>query len=356
MDRKIIHVDMDAFFAAVEQRDAPQLKGQPVVVGGPPDSRGVVATCSYEARKFGIRSAMASSRAYQLCPQAVFVPPRFAAYKQASEIIHKVFREYTQIIEPLSLDEAYLDVSGVDLCSGSASLMAEEIRAKIFELTQLTASAGISYNKFLAKLASDQNKPDGQCVILPGQAENFLKYFPIGGFYGVGKVTETKMHALGIKTGGDLKNKSLLELQQLFGSSADYYYDISRGIDSRPVTTHRVRKSLGAETTFEQDISDVEEMLNQLFQLLEEVLQSLSERELLAHTITIKVKFADFSQVTRSFTSESVISETAKATELIPVLLARTEANIRSVRLLGVSFSSLINSHDYSEAGQLELF
>ncbi len=356
MNRKIIHIDMDAFFAAVEQRDFPQLKGLPVVVGGQPDSRGVVATCSYEARRFGIHSAMPTSRAYQLCPHAKFVKPRFSAYKQASEDIHKVFNQYTDMIEPLSLDEAYLDVTEAEFCNGSATLMASEIRSKIYKTIHLTASAGIAYNKFLAKLASDQNKPDGQFVIKPGEAELYLSMLPIGRFYGVGKVTEAKMQASGIQTGGDLKNKSLLELQALFGNSAEYYYNISRGIDDRPVSSARVRKSLGSETTFQQDISDVNEMSGHLLSLLNEVLASLSKRELLAYTITIKVKYANFTQVTRSYTSDSVVSVHNKAKELIPVLLAKTEVDQKSVRLLGLSFSNLISCENYTDSGQLPLF
>ena len=356
MNRKIIHIDMDAFFAAVEQRDFPDLKGQPVVVGGKPDSRGVVATCSYEARKFGIHSAMPTSRAYQLCPHARFVPPRFSAYKQASQEIHKVFKQFTDVIEPLSLDEAYLDVSESDICNGSATLIAREIRSEIFNSIQLTASAGVAYNKFLAKLASDQNKPNGQFVIKPGEAEQYLKTLPIGRFYGVGKVTEAKMQASGIKTGGDLKNKTLVELQSLFGKSAEYYYNISRGIDDRPVATSYVRKSLGSETTFQADVSEVDEMLKHLDALLIDVLSSLSDRKLLAYTFTIKVKYANFTQVTRSYTSDVVISESAKAKELIPVLLAKTEVDKRSVRLLGLSFSNLVSSENFSASGQLQLF
>lgn len=204
MNRKIIHLDMDAFYASVEQRDFPELRGKPVIVGGQPDSRGVVAASSYEARKYGIYSAMPSSRAYKLCPQAVFVRPRFSAYKQVSAEIHKIFNEYTDIIEPLSLDEAYLDVSDIELCNQSASMMAKELRGKITKSLHLTASAGISYNKFLAKLGSDQNKPNGQFVIKPGEAEHYLSDLPIGRFYGVGKVTEAKMKSSGINTGGDL--------------------------------------------------------------------------------------------------------------------------------------------------------
>lgn len=346
---------MDAFFAAVEQRDFPELKGKPVIVGGQPDSRGVVAASSYEARQFGIYSAMPSSRAYQLCPHAVFVQPRFSAYKQVSEEIHIIFQEYTDLIEPLSLDEAYLDVTEVHLCKSSASLMAKEIREKIFRESQLTASAGISYNKFLAKLGSDQNKPNGQFVIKPGEAEQYLRDLPIGRFYGVGKVTEAKMKTSGINTGGDLKNKSMLELQELLGNSAEYYYDIARGIDYRPVTNLRVRKSLGAETTFQHDISDNDEMLQQLFSILDDVLESLLQRELFAYTITLKIKYSDFTQVTRSYTSGTIISVRNKAVEVIPALLAKTEVDTRSVRLLGISFSHLLKREELTNS-QLPLF
>jgi len=355
MKRKIIHIDMDAFFAAVEQRDAPELKGKPVIVGGRPDSRGVVAASSYEARQFGIYSAMPCSRAYLLCPDAVFVRPRFSAYKQVSAQIHEIFHTYTDLIEPLSLDEAYLDVSESDFCQGSASLIAQEIRKRINDETQLTASAGISYNKFLAKLGSDQNKPNGQFIIKPGQAEHYLHDLPIGRFYGVGKVTEARLKTAGINTGGDLKQKNLMELQHLFGSSAEYYYDIARGIDNRPVSSNRVRKSLGSETTFQQDLTDTETMTRQLSILLDEVLESLSQRGLLAYTFTIKVKYSDFIQVTRSYTGDTVISENEIASRLIPSLLKKTEAGNKSVRLLGVSFSNLVMRDDYTQ-DQLQLF
>jgi len=356
MSRKIIHVDMDAFYAAVEQRDFPELKGRPVIVGGQPDSRGVVATCSYEARKFGIHSAMPCSRAYQLCPQGVFVRPRFSAYKQASEDIHSIFREFTEMIEPLSLDEAYLDVTHVDLCEGSASLMAKEIRKKIFQKTKLTASAGISYNKFLAKLASDVNKPCGQFLIKPGNAETFLSSFPIGKFYGVGKVTEKKMQENGINTGEDLKQKSMQELAEVFGNSAEYYFDIARGIDDREVVSHRIRKSLGAENTFQKDLDDFDEMLEQLKLLAVETLDNLSRRDLMAHTVTIKVKYADFKQVTRSYTSETTVSVKDKVFELLPILLGRTDAKVKKVRLLGVSFSNLLDGASQIRGEQLSLF
>jgi len=346
---------MDAFFAAVEQRDSPELKGKPVIVGGQPGSRGVVAASSYEARKFGIYSAMPSTRAYQLCPHATFIRPRFTAYRQVSEEIHKIFKDYTEVVEPLSLDEAYLDVTETDLCRRSASLMAKEIREKIFSGLHLTASAGISYNKFLAKLGSDQNKPDGQFVIRPGEAEPYLHDLPIGRFYGVGKVTEARMKSFDIETGGDLKGKSLLELQTIVGNSAEYYYDIARGIDNRPVSNQRVRKSLGSETTFQQDLSDVDEMLKQLYILLDEVLESLLKRKLQAYTLTIKVKYSDYTQVTRCHTSDNIISIRKISLKIIPALLARTKAQTKSVRLLGITFSNLQNQEEPGN-NQLALF
>ncbi|NOX28346.1 MAG: DNA polymerase IV [Gammaproteobacteria bacterium] len=355
MNRKIIHIDMDAFFASVEQRDFPELRGKPVIVGGQPNSRGVVAASSYEARQFGIYSAMPCSRAYQNCPHAIFVRPRFQAYKQVSSEIHAIFKEYTDLIEPLSLDEAYLDVTDVESRDGVATLIAKELREKIFKQLQLTASAGISYNKFLAKLGSDQNKPNGQFVIKPGEAEHYLQDLPISRFHGVGKVTEAKMKSFGINTGGDLKQQSLLQLQRVVGNSAEYYYDIARGIDHRQVSNKRIRKSLGSETTFQQDISDTQEMLQQLFKLLDEVLASLSQRELLAYTLTLKVKYADFSQVTRSYTGDTVISLQKTASTLIPTLLNKTDADTKSVRLLGISFSNLLSHKDYSDS-QLPLF
>ena len=346
---------MDAFFASVEQRDFPELRGKPVIVGGQPESRGVVAASSYEARQFGIYSAMPCSRAYQNCPHAIFVRPRFAAYKQVSAEIHSIFKEYTDLIEPLSLDEAYLDVTDVDACDGIATRIAKELREKIAKNLQLTASAGISYNKFLAKLGSDQNKPNGQFVIKPGEAERYLHNLPIGRFHGVGKVTEAKMKSFAIHTGGDLKQQSLVQLQRLVGNSAEYYFDIARGIDHRPVSNKRIRKSLGSENTFQQDISNRDEMLKRLSTLLDEVLESLSQRELLAYTLTLKVKYADFSQVTRSHTGDSVISLRETAAALLPTLLDKTNVNTKSVRLLGISFSNLLSRKEYSNS-QLPLF
>lgn len=247
--RKIIHVDMDAFYASVEQRDFPELKGKPLIVGGQPDSRGVVAACSYEARKFGIHSAMASSRAYRLCPEAIFVRPRFDAYKEASNIIREIFWRYASEVEPLSLDEAYLDVTYTESFNGSATLIAKAIKSEILAETGLIASAGVSYNKFLAKIASDMDKPDGLYLIRPEQGQEFVNKLPIGKFHGIGPATEAKMKNLGIHTGNDLRQKTLAELTERFGKSGQYYYNIARAIDERPVRSQRIRKSLGKETT-----------------------------------------------------------------------------------------------------------
>lgn len=340
MTRKVIHVDMDAFYASVEQRDNPDFRGRPLVVGGSPESRGVVAACSYEARQFGIHSAMACSVAYRLCPQTIFVRPRFETYKSISRQIRNIFFEYTDLIEPLSLDEAYLDVSQSVHCDGSAVLIAEEIRRKIFEQTQLTASAGVSYNKFIAKVASDVNKPNGITIVLPKNGERFVAELSIGQFFGIGPVTEKKMHSLGIKTGADLHRKSLDELIHHFGRSAQYYYQVVRGIDERPVETGRERKSIGAETTFEKDITDTIAMLEVLENLMHEVADSLHHLELRAKTLTIKVKYADFTQVTRSYSPAQGFEVESEMADCFTLLLKRTEAGRRAVRLLGVSLSN----------------
>ena len=356
--RKIIHVDMDAFFAAVEQRDFPQYRGKPLIVGGSPDKRGVVATCSYEAREFGIHSAMSSARAYKLCPQAVVVKPRFEAYRQASEIIRSVFYQYTDLVEPLSLDEAYLDVTHCTSCDGSATLIAKDIKQKIFEATNLTASAGVSYNKFLAKVASDMNKPDGITIIRPEQGEKFVEALPVGKFYGVGKATEARMHAIGIKTGADLKKLSIDESQQYFGKSGLYYYNICRGIDERQVQSHRERKSLGSETTFENDLEKIEDMIRVLETLAEEVFLSLKEKSLNGHTITLKVKYDNFEQITRSKTLVNTLNETKLMMEVITDLLSKTDVENRKVRLLGITVSNFHNNETKNDKSmqQMDLF
>ena len=339
--RKIIHIDMDAFFAAVEQRDNPQYCGKPLVVGGKPDSRGVVATCSYEARKFGIHSAMPSSKAYRLCPQAVFVKPRFEVYKEVSVTIRHIFSEYTELFEPLSLDEAYLDVTEVSCCQGSATLIAREIKQKIREQTGLTASAGISYNKFLAKIASDINKPDGLYLITPEQGPGFVEQLEIGKFHGIGKATENKMHTLGIRTGNDLKKCTLPLLVQHFGKSGQHYFNIARGIDNRLVTNYRPSKSVGVEITFQEDIEDHLVILQQLYALLDKALIKLAAKQMTAHTLTVKLKYHDFVQITRSKTLPQAITRIEGFDVVLADLLKGTEVGIKKVRLLGVALSSL---------------
>jgi DNA polymerase-4 len=353
--RKIIHIDMDAFFASVEQRDNPAWRAQPLVVGGQPNSRGVVAAASYEARQFGIRSAMPSAHAYRLCPQAVFVKPRFEAYREVSRQLHALFEEYTELVEPLSLDEAYLDVSDCEQHKGSATLIAREIKSRIAEQTGLTASAGVSYNKFLAKVASDEQKPDGLTVITPKQGPEFVARLPIGKFYGVGKVTEGRMKSLGIHTGLDLRQWPLEKLVEYFGKQAKYYYDIARGVDHRPVESERVRKSIGAETTFQQDVSSLDDMQASLRRLAHEVANSLHARCLCARTLTIKVKYANFEQVTRAASFKQGLYTVDDLLPWLPVLLARTEASSKPVRLLGVSLSGL-EVADNDESQQLALF
>ncbi len=341
LDRKIIHVDMDAFFAAVEERDAPQYRNLPVVVGGDPNARGVVSTCNYEARKYGIHSAMSASQAYRRCPHAIFLRPRFEAYREASQQIRAIFRQFTDQVEPVSLDEAYLDVTGVSHYQGSAIRIAEAIKCRIVEETQLTASAGVSYNKFLAKLASDVNKPDGLFVITPEQGPTYVEQLLIGRFHGIGKATERKMQKLGINTGKDLKNCSTYLLQQHFGKSGDYFYHIVRGIDVRPVMSQRERKSLGAETTFQNDIGDVDTLISTLKQLAHKVWRQLDQKQLSARTLTIKVKFDNFEQITRRKTLEHATIQKGHMASLVKELLAKTEAGQRKVRLLGVCLSGL---------------
>lgn len=354
--RKIIHLDMDAFYAAVEQRDHPAYRGQPVVVGGSPNGRGVVATCSYEARRFGIRSAMPASRAARLCPQAIFLQPRFEVYRQVSTQIQALFREYTPRVEPLSLDEAYLDVTDVSEHRGSASLIARDIKRRIRELTGLSASAGVSYNKFLAKLASDMDKPDGFCVILPAQGPELVASLPIGRFHGVGPATERRMHAHGIRTGADLREWPLERLRVLFGKAARYYYLAARGIDERPVSAQRLRQSLGSETTFRHDLHRIEDMLQALEQLADDVAKGMTQRNLAAHTLTIKVKYADFRLVTRSVTQPFPMRKPSELRARLAALLARTEAGQRPVRLLGVTVSGLTDAADHPRSPQLALF
>ncbi len=338
--RKIIHIDMDAFYASVEQRDNPALRGKPVIVGGNPQSRGVVSTCSYEARKFGVHSAMACSQAYRLCPQGIFVPPRFDVYKTVSKQIREIFHQYTDLVEPLSLDEAYLDVTQNKKNIPYATDIAREILKKIQEKTHLTASAGVSFNKFIAKVASDFRKPNGLTVITPAMAPAFMERLPIGKFFGVGKVTEKKMIAMGIKTGADLKKYSREELVQRFGKVGNYYYNIAQGCDNRPVNPHRERKSLGQERTLAQDIDDREQMLELLENLAVRLEGMLKKSKSRGRTITLKVKYFDFKSVTRCITVEPAVDEAAVIMSHIPALLDKTEAGPKKVRLLGISLSN----------------
>src|SRR5690554_3441652 len=305
--RKIIHVDMDAFFASVEQMDNPDLRGKPLAVGGNHE-RGVVAAASYEARKYGVRSAMASKLAARKCPHLIFVKPRFERYKEISLQIRDIFSTYTDLVEPLSLDEAFLDVTENKVHNPSATLIAREIRERIKEKTGLNASAGISYNKFLAKIASDINKPNGQAVITPEKATGFLEKLPIERFYGIEKVTSEKMKRLGIHNGWDLKQYSLNFLVQRFGKAGGHYYNIVRGIHLSEVHPHRDRKSLSVETTFEKDLFDQEELAVAMGRLSEELLRRLNKNDIKGRTLTLKLKYNDFTLQTRSKSLEHYLS------------------------------------------------
>jgi DNA polymerase-4 len=337
--RKIIHVDMDAFYASVEQRDHPELRGKPVAVGYG-EARGVVAATSYEARKFGVYSAMASVTAKRKCPELIFVPPRCDAYKSVSKQIHGIFATHTLMIEPLSLDEAYLDVTENLHGIASATHIAEEIRARIFSNTGLTASAGVSYNKFLAKLASDHRKPNGQFVITPAMGPAFVETLPIKKFHGVGPATATKMNRLGIETGLDLRAQTLPFLRANFGKSGPYYYWIARGIDDRPVCADRLRKSIGAENTFAQDISDREAAREALNPIIDKVWHHCESSGIRGKTVTLKVKYDDFRHVTRSRTDKAGIVTRQLLEEASYALLDLVFPVQKGVRLLGVSLSS----------------
>lgn len=334
---------MDAFFASVEQLDNPELKGEPVIVGGRPDSRGVVAACSYEARKFGIHSAMPCSRAYKLCPKAYFISPRMNRYREISSLIMDIFKQYTELIEPLSLDEAFLDITTNKKDQSSATLLAKDICRKIYQTTGLTASAGVSCNKFVAKIASDLNKPNGISVIKPDQLLEFLSRLPIGKFFGVGKVTEKKMKALGIRSGADLHSWSRESLIEHFGKPGLFYYDIVRGKDPRPVRASRVRKSIGAERTFREDTKDITEISTILSGLAKRVGQSLEKKNTGCHTVTLKVRYSDFTTTTRSITTREMVTTPEDILRYVPKLLKNTEAGVRKVRLLGISVAKLVS-------------
>ena len=338
--RKIIHVDMDAFYASVEQRDDPALRGQPVAVGGGSE-RGVVAAASYEARRFGVRSAMASAKARRLCPDLIFVKPRFEVYKAVSQQIRAVFLDYTPHVEPLSLDEAYLDVTDDIRGIGSATRIAQLIRARIRAETGLTASAGVSYNKFLAKLASDQNKPDGLCVVRPGDGAAFVAGIPIGRFHGVGPKGAEKMARLGIATGADLAAKDIAFLRQHFGSFADYLYRAARGIDLRRVSASRARKSLGAERTFMRDLSSGAALRAALDDIVDTVWERIARAEVKGRTVTLKLKHIDFTQHTRAKSLPRAIADKAEFARLGHALLAEALPLPQPIRLMGLTLSAL---------------
>ncbi|RCR71545.1 DNA polymerase IV [Larkinella punicea] len=352
-NRKIIHIDMDAFYASVEQRDNPALRQKPVAVGGS-RQRGVVAAASYEARQFGVRSAMASSVALRKCPDLIFVKPRFDVYKAVSSEIRAIFAEYTPLIEPLSLDEAYLDVTDNLKNMPSATQIAEEIRAKILQKTQLTASAGISYNKFLAKLASDYRKPNGQYVIKPSQGLAFVETLTVGQFHGIGRVTAARLNQLGIFTGWDLRQQSEAFLKQHFGKAGSYYYTIARAIDNRPVTPDRLRKSIGSETTFDRDLTTEADLLAGLQPLLDSVWRLCERIQVVGRTVTLKVKFADFEQITRSRTTLGPVSQKTFLDRIGVELLTSLFPLSKGVRLLGISLSNL-DASDQPSGQQLVL-
>lgn len=347
--RKIIHIDMDAFFASVEQRDHPELRGKPVAVGyaGP---RGVVAAASYEARAFGVRSALPSVTALRRCPELVFVVPRFEVYRAVSEQIHAIFADYTDLIQPLSLDEAYLDVTANRRGIATAWATAREIRARILEETGLTASAGISYNRFLAKLASDHRKPNGQFAVTPEMGEAWVETLPVTKFHGVGPVTAAKMKRLGIETGAELKAKSLAFLAEHFGSSAEWYHAIARGIDDRPVNPNRERKSSGSETTFDRDLTEPDEIEAGVLRMADDVASWCAARAMFGRTVTVKAKYADFRQVTRSRTTPAALCEREQLRRTSLELVRSLYPVTLGIRLVGVTVSNF-----ETDAGESEL-
>ncbi len=352
--RKIIHIDMDAFYASVEQRDHPELQGRPVAVGGS-SLRGVVASASYEARKFGVRSAMPSITAKRLCPELIFVKSRFDVYREVSQQIRSIFEEYTDLVEPLSLDEAYLDVTEPKKGPPSATLIAQEIRRRIEETTQLTASAGISFNKFLAKVASDINKPNGMKAILPHEAQAFLDALPVAKFHGIGKVTAARMHKMGLETGADLKVLTEIELVQRFGKVGRHYYRIVRAEDNRPVNPNRIRKSIGAERTFKEDITDLAGMQEKLRYLAEVVYDYAKQRQNFGRTVTVKMKTPGFKIYTRSKSFASEVRSLETLQEIVCDIMTQHVDELPAVRLLGVSISNLERELEAEGGIQLEL-
>lgn len=339
--RKIIHVDMDAYFAAIEQRDFPELRGKAVIVGGAVGERGVVSTCSYEARKYGIHSAMPATIAHKLCPHGIFVKPRFEAYKEATEKIFSIFREYSDLVQPMSLDEAYIDVTSNKVGISSATLIAKEIKARIKSEVNLTASAGVSYNMFLAKIASDLNKPDGLCVITPKDAIRVLSSLAIGKFHGIGKSTEIQFKNYGIYTGADLLQKELSWLIDTFGKIGYHYYYLVRGIDNRELSTSHTRKSIGKESTFRVDIDDLRVLFQHLERIVGKLVNKIREEDIEIKTITIKLRYHNFETLTRGKTLSSYTSNYQDLLRECRRILIDTYDTNRKVRLLGVSFTSL---------------
>ena len=355
LQRKIIHIDMDAFFASVEKRDFPELRGKPVAVGGSA-KRGVVAAASYEARKFGVRSAMPSVTAKRRCPALIFVKQRFEVYREVSQQIRAIFRMHSDLVEPLSLDEAYIDVTEDKMGIGNATRIAEMIRAEIRKQTGLTASAGVSYNKFIAKIASDQNKPDGICVIKPHQGADFVAQLPVRRFFGVGPKTAERMAKLNIHTGADLRAQSQEFLRQHFGKSAGYLFRASRGVDHREVRAHRIRKSVGGERTYSDDLVSDSELQDALEHIIDIVWTSIEKCEARGRTVTLKAKYADFRQVTRSHSVDHYVADKNEFARIGRDLLASIMPVENGMRLLGLTLGSLegAEASDEEEPGAVE--
>jgi len=351
---------MDAFYASVEQRDHPEYQGKPIAVGGSPGGRGVVATASYEAREFGVRSAMPSKKALQLCPDIIFVKPRFDIYKKVSAQVREIFHRYTDIIEPLSLDEAYLDVTEDKQNIGSAIEIAKQIKQAVKNELKLTASAGVSINKFVAKTASDMNKPDGLTFIGPSTIESFIEKLPVEKFYGVGKVTAEKMKKMDLHTGADLKKLSEHEMIQHFGKVGRFYYQIVRGIDNRPVEPNQEIKSIGAEDTFPYDLSSIDEMNVELDKIAKTVYNRLQQYQLKGRTITLKIKYSDFKQITRSRSFPDSLNDLNTIASTAKELLSATDLKSKKIRLLGITVSNFSetkqNSEKENSSNQLVLF
>ena len=338
--RKIIHIDMDAFYASVEQRDFPELRGKPLVVGGDPNGRGVVAAASYEVRQFGVRSAMSCYEARKRCPEVIFVRPRFEIYRAVSSDIRNIMYSLTPHVEPLSLDEAYLDVTGLTVHKGSATLMANWLRTQILQHTGLTASAGVSFNKMLAKIASDINKPNGTAIITPEDADAFISTLPIERFHGIGKATARRLHAMGVTNGADLRRMSAEVLINEFGKRGQFYHDIAHGRDERAVKSERLHKSVGSETTFRENLNDDTALRVQIYEQNADAFAQLHKKNLIAHTITLKVKYADFTQITRTHTLTTAFSSAESAHYWLDKLFLDIPRQL-PIRLVGVTFSSL---------------